>query len=215
MRSGKHHTFSRDEGNRPGTTAEGLAGLAPVRGEDETVTAGNASQLSDGASACVVMNAALAERRRLEPLGVFRGFAVAGCEPDEMGIGPVFAVPRLLERHVLRVCESITTPTATAPERALRRCGDPQNRLRSPATRAILHPHCTWMCRCREAHGCARAAIAHGKDCSCNPFAFPPLHMEVQVPRSTWNVRERPSMAVRCARAAAPCRARPGTVSLR
>jgi len=96
-------TLSRDEGNRPGTTAEGLAGLAPVRGEDEAVTAGNASQLSDGASACVIMNAALAERRGLEPLGVFRGFAVAGCEPDEMGIGPVFAVPRLLERHGLGV----------------------------------------------------------------------------------------------------------------
>jgi acetyl-CoA C-acetyltransferase len=96
-------TLSRDEGNRPGTTAEGLAGLAPVRGEDEAVTAGNASQLSDGASACVVMNGALAERRGLEPLGVFRGFAVAGCEPDEMGIGPVFAVPRLLERHGLGV----------------------------------------------------------------------------------------------------------------
>ena len=71
--------------------------------EGGVITAGNASQLSDGASACVVMNAALAERRGIEPLGVFRGFAVAGCEPDEMGIGPVFAVPRLLERHGLSV----------------------------------------------------------------------------------------------------------------
>jgi acetyl-CoA C-acetyltransferase len=96
-------TLERDEGNRPETSAEGLAGLSPVRGEDQTITAGNASQLSDGASACVVMNAALAERRGIEPLGVFRGFAVAGCEPDEMGIGPVFAVPRLLERHGLGV----------------------------------------------------------------------------------------------------------------
>ncbi len=96
-------TLACDEGNRPGTTAEGLAGLTPVRGEDHTITAGNASQLSDGASACVIMNAGLAERRGLEPLGVFRGFAVAGCEPDEMGVGPVFAVPRLLQRHGLRV----------------------------------------------------------------------------------------------------------------
>jgi acetyl-CoA C-acetyltransferase len=96
-------TIERDEGNRPGTTAEGLAGLAPVRGAEHTITAGNASQLSDGASACVVMNATLAEQRGLEPLGIFRGLAVAGCEPDEMGIGPVFAVPRLLERHGLGV----------------------------------------------------------------------------------------------------------------
>jgi acetyl-CoA C-acetyltransferase len=96
-------SVERDEGNRPETTAAGLADLAPVRGEEHTITAGNASQLSDGASACVVMNARLAERRGIEPLGVFRGFAVAGCEPDEMGIGPVFAVPRLLERHGLGV----------------------------------------------------------------------------------------------------------------
>jgi acetyl-CoA acetyltransferase family protein len=74
-----------------------------VRGEGKTITAGNASQLSDGASACVVMDARLAERKGLQPLGIFRGFAVAGCEPDEMGIGPVFAVPRLLERHGLTV----------------------------------------------------------------------------------------------------------------
>jgi len=96
-------TLARDEGNRPETTAEGLAALAPVRGEGHFVTAGNASQLSDGASACVLMDAALAERRGIEPLGVFRGLAVAGCAPDEMGIGPVFAVPRLLERHGLGV----------------------------------------------------------------------------------------------------------------
>jgi acetyl-CoA C-acetyltransferase len=96
-------SIERDEGNRPGTSAEGLSGLAPVRGAGQTITAGNASQLSDGASACVVMNASLAERRGLEPLGIFRGLAVAGCEPDEMGIGPVFAVPRLLQRHGLRL----------------------------------------------------------------------------------------------------------------
>jgi acetyl-CoA C-acetyltransferase len=95
--------IERDEGNRPGTTAEDLAGLTPVRGDGQAITAGNASQLSDGASACVVMNASLAEQRGLEPLGVFRGLAVAGCEPDEMGIGPVFAVPRLLQRHGLRM----------------------------------------------------------------------------------------------------------------
>ncbi|MCI5098265.1 MAG: acetyl-CoA C-acyltransferase [Rhodobacteraceae bacterium] len=93
----------RDECNRPSTTMEGLAGLDPVRGEGNFVTAGNASQLSDGAAALVLMEAAEAEKRGLEPLGAFKGFAVAGCEPDEMGIGPVFAVPRLLERHGLKV----------------------------------------------------------------------------------------------------------------
>ena len=91
-------TLTRDEGNRPDTSLEGLAKLAPVRGEKGHITAGNASQLSDGASACVVMDATLAERRGLHPLGIFRGFTVAACEPDEMGIGPVFAVPRLLQR---------------------------------------------------------------------------------------------------------------------
>jgi acetyl-CoA C-acetyltransferase len=96
-------TLAQDEGNRADTTAEGLAGLKPVVSADGTITAGNASQLSDGASACVVMDAKLAERRGLQPLGIFRGLAVAGCEPDEMGIGPVFAVPRLLERHGLTV----------------------------------------------------------------------------------------------------------------
>jgi acetyl-CoA C-acetyltransferase len=95
--------LTRDEGNRPDTTLEGLAALKPVAGEKGTITAGNASQLSDGASACVVMDAKLAERRGLAPLGIFRGLAVAGCEPDEMGIGPVFAVPRLLERVGLRM----------------------------------------------------------------------------------------------------------------
>ena len=92
--------LSQDEGNRPSTTIEGLSGLKPVR-ENGTITAGNASQLSDGASACVVMDSKLAEQRGVEPLGIYRGMAVAGCEPDEMGIGPVFAVPKLLERQGL------------------------------------------------------------------------------------------------------------------
>jgi acetyl-CoA C-acetyltransferase len=96
-------TLTRDEGNRPDTSFEGLAKLAPVRGEKGHITAGNASQLSDGASACVIMDAKLAERRGLQPLGIFRGFTVAACEPDEMGIGPVFAVPRLLERFGLKM----------------------------------------------------------------------------------------------------------------
>ena len=94
-------TLTKDEGNRPGTTLEALAGLKPVLGEDKTVTAGNASQLSDGASACVVMDSQLARARGIAPLGIFRGYTVAGCEPDEMGIGPVYAVPRLLERFDL------------------------------------------------------------------------------------------------------------------
>ena len=92
--------LSEDEGNRPNTTLEGLSALKPVR-EGGTITAGNASQLSDGASACVVMDSKLAEQKGLEPLGIYRGVAVAGCEPDEMGIGPVFAVPKLLERFDL------------------------------------------------------------------------------------------------------------------
>ena len=95
-------TLSHDEGIRA-TTAEGLAGLAPVRGPDGTVTAGNASQLSDGASACVMMSDTRAAELGLNPLGIFRGFATAGCEPDEMGIGPIYAVPRLLARHGLTV----------------------------------------------------------------------------------------------------------------
>jgi acetyl-CoA C-acetyltransferase/acetyl-CoA acyltransferase len=96
-------TLSRDECNRPTTTLEGLQKLDPVRGPDQFITAGNASQLSDGAAALVMMDAKEAERLGLTPLGAFRGFAVAGCEPDEMGIGPVFAVPRLLERQGVKV----------------------------------------------------------------------------------------------------------------
>jgi acetyl-CoA C-acetyltransferase len=96
-------TLEKDEGNRPDTTLEGLAKLKPVRGDNEFITAGNASQLSDGASACVLMSDKEAAKRGIKPMGVFRGFAVAGCEPDEMGIGPVFAVPRLLARSGLKV----------------------------------------------------------------------------------------------------------------
>jgi acetyl-CoA C-acetyltransferase len=94
--------LEKDEGNRPTTTLDGLAGLKPVR-ENGFITAGNASQLSDGASAAVVMEASVAEKRGLEPLGIYRGTAVAGCEPDEMGIGPVFAVPKLLKRNGLKM----------------------------------------------------------------------------------------------------------------
>lgn len=99
----KEVTFGMDDCNRPNTTLEALAGLAPVQGDGYFVTAGNASQLSDGAAALVVMDADVAEREGIEPLGAFKGFVAAGCEPDEMGIGPVFAVPRLLERHGLKV----------------------------------------------------------------------------------------------------------------
>ena len=101
--SRKTITLQKDEGNRPSTTLTGLAELQPVRGGEHFITAGNASQLSDGASACVVMDAKLAEQRNIEPLGIYKGLAVAGCEPDEMGIGPVFAVPRLLQRFGLKI----------------------------------------------------------------------------------------------------------------
>ena len=95
-------TLDKDEGNRPETKLEGLAGLKPVR-EGGVITAGNASQLSDGAAACVLMEAKLAEQRGMSPLGIYRGMAVAGCEPDEMGIGPIFAVPKLLQRNGLKM----------------------------------------------------------------------------------------------------------------
>ncbi len=97
-------TLSRDEGNRPDTTLEGLAKLKPVR-DGGVITAGNASQLSDGASACVIVSEQLAARRNLQPIGRYLGIAVAGCAPEEMGIGPVFAVPKLLEQHGLRVAD--------------------------------------------------------------------------------------------------------------
>ena len=96
-------TLKKDEGNRPSTTLDGLSDLKPVRGDEHFITAGNASQLSDGASACVVMDSKLAEQKNIDPLGIYKGLAVAGCEPDEMGIGPVFAVPRLLKRFGLKI----------------------------------------------------------------------------------------------------------------
>ena len=97
-------TLSRDECNRPNTTLEGLLALRPVYNrKGATVTAGNASQFADGASACVVMDGKLAEQRNLEPLGIYRGLVVVGVEPDEMGIGPALAVPKLLRRHGLSI----------------------------------------------------------------------------------------------------------------
>ena len=94
-------TLEKDEGNRPSTNLEGLAGLKPVRGPGNFITAGNASQLSDGASASVLMEAKVASQRGLSPLGIYRGMAVAGLAPDEMGIGPVYAIPKLLEKNGL------------------------------------------------------------------------------------------------------------------
>ena len=98
-------TLEKDEGNRPQTTLIDLAKLEPVRGPGKAITAGNASQLSDGASACVIMNGELAQKRGLDPLGRYVGMAVAGTEPDEMGIGPVFAVPKLLDRFDLTMAD--------------------------------------------------------------------------------------------------------------
>ena len=102
-------TLEKDEGNRPSTTMDGLSALRPafndglVVGEGRHITAGNASQLSDGASAAVIMEAREAERRGLQPLGIYRGMVAAGCSPDEMGIGPIYAVPKLLEKHNLKM----------------------------------------------------------------------------------------------------------------
>ena len=98
------NTLTKDEGNRPTTTIEGLNSLKPVI-EGGLITAGNASQLSDGASACVLMESSLAAKQNITPLGIYRGIAVAGCEPDEMGIGPIYAVPKLLKQHGLKVSD--------------------------------------------------------------------------------------------------------------
>ena len=97
------YVVTKDECNRPSTTLEGLQSLKPIRGDDQYITAGNASQLSDGAASVVLMEAGEAKKRGIAPLGAFRGFAVAGCKPDEMGIGPVFAVPKLLKRAGLKI----------------------------------------------------------------------------------------------------------------
>jgi acetyl-CoA C-acetyltransferase len=96
-------TLDRDECNRPSTTLSGLASLPPVKGPGHFITAGNASQLSDGAAACLLMERKEAEKRGLQPLGIYRSMAVAGCDPDEMGIGPVFAIPKLLQRNGLKM----------------------------------------------------------------------------------------------------------------
>jgi acetyl-CoA C-acetyltransferase len=138
-------TVAADTCNRPGTTYEALAALAPVRGPDQFVTAGNASQLSDGASACVLMEAREAERLGLSPLGAFRGFAIAGCEADEMGIGPVFAVPRLLERHGLKVEDidlwELNEAFASQSLYCQRRLGIPSERLNvNGGAIALGHP---------------------------------------------------------------------------
>jgi len=98
----RDETLSKDEGNRPQTTLEGLAGLNPVV-EGGSISAGNASQLSDGASACVLMEASLAEKRGLQPLGIYRGMAVAGNAPEEMGLGPIYAIPKLLQKQGLGI----------------------------------------------------------------------------------------------------------------
>jgi acetyl-CoA acetyltransferase family protein len=98
----RDETLSKDEGNRPQTTLEGLSGLNPVI-EGGSITAGNASQLSDGASACVLMEGSLAEKRGLQPLGIYRGMAVAGNAPEEMGLGPVYAIPKLLRKNGLGI----------------------------------------------------------------------------------------------------------------
>jgi len=95
-------TLSKDEGNRPGTTIDALAGLKPVI-EGGLITAGNASQLSDGASACVLMEGQLASKKGLSPLGIYRGMAVAGNAPEEMGLGPIYAIPKLLKNHGLKI----------------------------------------------------------------------------------------------------------------
>jgi acetyl-CoA C-acetyltransferase len=139
-------TIEGDECNRPGTNMEGLCNLQPVMGEGNFITAGNASQLSDGASACVLMSDVEAGRRGIEPLGIFRGFAVAGCEPDEMGIGPVFAVPRLLERSGLTIDDidlwELNEAFAVQVLYCRDKLGIPQEKLNvSGGSIAIGHPY--------------------------------------------------------------------------
>ena len=140
------YVVERDECNRPQTTLEALAGLQPVRGPGNTVTAGNASQLSDGAAALVLMEAKAAQTRGLEPLGRFMGFAVAGCAPDEMGVGPVYAVPRLLERHGLKIGDiglwELNEAFAVQVIYCRDRLGIPNDRLNvSGGAIAVGHPY--------------------------------------------------------------------------
>jgi acetyl-CoA C-acetyltransferase len=146
----KEETFEevelkKDEGNRADTNIEGLRALKPVR-EGAFITAGNASQLSDGASACVVMDAKLAEKKGLKPLGTFRGFAVMGCEPDEMGIGPVFAVPKLLKNQGLKISDidiwELNEAFASQALYCRDRLGIPQDRLNvDGGAISIGHPY--------------------------------------------------------------------------
>jgi acetyl-CoA C-acetyltransferase len=146
------YTVTRDECNRPDTTLEGLRSLKPVFAggqqikQGKYITAGNASQFSDGAAACVVMDAKLAARKNLTPLGIFRGFAVAGCEPEEMGIGPVFAVPRLLERHGLKPDDidlwELNEAFASQVVYCMRRLGIPHENLNvNGGAISIGHPY--------------------------------------------------------------------------
>jgi acetyl-CoA C-acetyltransferase len=139
-------TLERDEGNRPDTTLEGLAKLEPVRGPGKIITAGNASQLSDGASVSVVMEASLAEKRGLQPLGRYMGMAVAGTAPEEMGIGPVFAVPKLLKRFGLTIDDiglwELNEAFAVQVLYCIDKLGLPEDRLNvNGGAIAIGHPY--------------------------------------------------------------------------
>ncbi len=141
----KEVTAETDNCNRPGTTVDALAKLPPVMGADKWVTAGNSSQLSDGASACVLMEAREAARHGLQPLGAFRGMALAGCEPDEMGIGPVFAVPKLLARHGLKTDDiglwELNEAFASQAVYCQQRLGIPDERLNvNGGAIAVGHP---------------------------------------------------------------------------
>ena len=138
-------TIDHDTCNRADTSFEGLSRLEPVKGPGQFITAGNASQLADGAAACVLMESRLAEREGLQALGAFRGFAVAGCEPDEMGIGPVFAVPKLLQRHGLTVDDiglwELNEAFASQALYCQQRLGIPDERLNvNGGSIAIGHP---------------------------------------------------------------------------
>ncbi|MBU6473925.1 MAG: acetyl-CoA C-acyltransferase, partial [Alphaproteobacteria bacterium] len=145
-------TVDRDECNRPDTTYEGLAALKPVLmggmqvKEGKYITAGNASQFSDGSAACLLMDAKTAAQKNLKPLGIFRGFAVCGCEPEEMGIGPVFAVPRLLDRHGLKVDDidlwELNEAFASQTVYCAERLGIPQEKLNvDGGAISIGHPY--------------------------------------------------------------------------
>jgi acetyl-CoA C-acetyltransferase len=142
----KEVTLDTDEGNRPETTLEGLAKLEPVRGPDKLITAGNASQLSDGASVSVVMEASLAEKRGLEPLGRYMGMSVAGTAPEEMGIGPVFAVPKLLKRFGLTMDDiglwELNEAIAEQVHYCVDKLGIPEDRLNvNGGAISIGHPY--------------------------------------------------------------------------